>query len=322
MMASFEPGRCKNFIDSIEDEALKKLVLGEYNYFIGNPLKATEYAKPFLTSDNLMIRLYSWVIYTFGNVSLGKPGLTAVGVDEIQKTILAEGIDSSKENHLIWIFAVASAKILFKFPVNDSIHIKDYLKGLPEPVQMFGCYLMAHEAYMNEEYEKSLGIIHTSMALSSNVYPILFMYFNIIAAIDEISLKNIQKAQEYFIEAWKFAKADGFVEPIGEYHGLLKGLVETCVRHKYPDDYKKITEIAFHFGHGWMKARNLNNTEAADLLTSIEFTVANLANEDWSNQEIADYLGISVRTVKYYMTSIFNKFNISSRKQIREHLPQ
>ena len=49
-------------------------------------------------------------------------------------------------------------------------------------------------------------------------------------------------------------------------------------------------------------------------LTGMEYAVAQLAGLEWSNQEIADYLEISLRTVKCHMTSIFSKLHIGSRK--------
>ncbi len=55
-----------------------------------------------------------------------------------------------------------------------------------------------------------------------------------------------------------------------------------------------------------------------EMLTGMEDAVAQLAGLKWSNQEIADYLEISLRTVKYHMTSIFNKLNIQNRKELIE----
>ncbi len=51
----------------------------------------------------------------------------------------------------------------------------------------------------------------------------------------------------------------------------------------------------------------------------MEYAVAQLAAKKWSNQEIADYLGISLRTVKYHMSSVFNKLGIDSRRELEEN---
>lgn len=322
MITPFQSGSCKCMIDTIQNKDLKNLLLAEYYYFKAEPIKATSYAKPYLSSPDEMIRMYAWILYTFGNVSLGKSRLSAVGVEEIQKTILNGDTYSTKEKNLTLILIVEAARILFDLPVKQVQIEPEVFNEFPEQMKIFASYLKAHEAYNEGKYQKSLGMIETTLLFASNTYPILFIYLYIVAAVDAISLKQIEQGQDYFMKAWILAQADGFLEPIGEYHGLLKGLVETCIRQDYPKLYKKIVQITNDFGHGWMKVRDLSEkSEAADLLTSIEFTIASLADRDWTNQEIADYLGISIRTVKYHMTSIFNKFNINSRKEIREHLP-
>ena len=53
-----------------------------------------------------------------------------------------------------------------------------------------------------------------------------------------------------------------------------------------------------------------------ETLTGVEYAVAFLAGQGWSNQEISDYFCISVRTVKYDMTDIFNKLNVDCRQKI------
>lgn len=56
-------------------------------------------------------------------------------------------------------------------------------------------------------------------------------------------------------------------------------------------------------------------------LTGMEYAVALLAAKKWSNQEISDYLEISLRTVKYHMSSVFNKLGVDSRKELEEIMP-
>ena len=57
-----------------------------------------------------------------------------------------------------------------------------------------------------------------------------------------------------------------------------------------------------------------------DNLTTTEFTIAMLASRGWTNQEIADYMQITPRTVKQHMTCIFNKMSISNRKQLKDYM--
>lgn len=49
------------------------------------------------------------------------------------------------------------------------------------------------------------------------------------------------------MDAWGDSRADDLIEGIGEHHGLLQGLIETCMRDDWPEDYKRIIEITYRF---------------------------------------------------------------------------
>jgi DNA-binding NarL/FixJ family response regulator len=54
----------------------------------------------------------------------------------------------------------------------------------------------------------------------------------------------------------------------------------------------------------------------------MEFSIAMLACRDWTNQEIGEYLGLSVNTVKHYVSGILEKLNIDKREKIKEFVNQ
>lgn len=99
------------------------------------------------------------------------------------------------------------------------------------------------------------------------------------------------------------------------------GLIETCLKKDYPEDYERIIAITYKFSFGWRRIHNPDTNEyVADNLTTTEFTIAMLASRGWTNQEIADYMKITSRTVKQHMTCIFNKISISNRKQLKDYM--
>ena len=60
------------------------------------------------------------------------------------------------------------------------------------------------------------------------------------------------------------------------------------------------------------------NRDVTDLLTPLEFSIAMLACRDWTNQEIAQHMGLSVNTVKHYVSDILEKLQIDKREKIKD----
>ena len=188
-------------------------------------------------------------------------------------------------------------------------------------MRLWGCYILAHNSYLSQEYEKSMGIVHASLMLSTDIYPIAMIYLHLMGAMDAINLRNQELARQHFMNAWTLARPDGLIEGIGEHHGLLQGLIETCLKTDYPDDYKRIISITYQFSYGWRRIHNPETQDnVADNLTTTEFSIAMLANRGWTNNEIADYMHMNVRTVKQHLTSIFNKLSIENRGQLKSYM--
>lgn len=57
--------------------------------------------------------------------------------------------------------------------------------------------------------------------------------------------------------------------------------------------------------------------QMTDALTTMEFSIAMLACRDWSNREIAEHMGVSLNTVKHYLTDIFNKLHVKKRDELK-----
>ena len=108
-----------------------------------------------------------------------------------------------------------------------------------------------------------------------------------------------------------------------EYHGLLQGVLEICLRKGEPEIYKKLVDNIIAFSRGWMDVHNSQvNGDVTDLLTPLEFSIAMLACRDWTNKEIARHMDLSVNTVKHYVSDILEKLNIDKREKIKDFVNQ
>ena len=87
--------------------------------------------------------------------------------------------------------------------------------------------------------------------------------------------------------------------------------------------YKKLIDGIIAFSRGWMDIHNSQmNEDVTDLLTPLEFSIAMLACRDWTNKEIARHMGLSVNTVKHYVSDILEKLQIDKREKIKDYVNQ
>lgn len=322
MSSAFPLGRCIEFIESIDDVPQKEMAYAEYYYFSGRHEKAVEYAEMYLNCEDIMLKLSASLIYTFANLSLDRIHSARFGLERL-KEYLKEAMleETDKKTRACCVFVATAAHTLLHIPVGDLPPLAEYLSEFTKGMQLWGAYVLAHKAYLVKDYQRSLGIVQTCLMTCSKVYPIAMIYLNLVVAMDLMNLKETDKAEVYFMKVWEISRPDNLIEGIGEHHGLLQGLIETCMKKDYPEDYARIINITYKFSAGWCRIHNPDtNEDVADNLTTTEFTIAMLANRGWTNKEISEYLEITPRTVKQHLTCVFNKLNIENRKQLKNFM--
>lgn len=322
MSSAFPLGRCIEFIESIDDVPQKEMAYAEYYYFSGRHEKAVEYAEMYLNCEDMMLKLSASLIYTFANLSLDRIHSARFGLERL-KEYLKEAMleETDKKTRACCVFVATAAHTLLHIPVGDLPPLAEYLSEFTKGMQLWGAYVLAHKAYLVKDYQRSLGIVQTCLMTCSKVYPIAMIYLNLVVAMDLMNLKETDKAKVYFMKVWEISRPDNLIEGIGEHHGLLQELIETCMKKDYPEDYARIINITYKFSAGWRRIHNPDtNEDVADNLTTTEFTIAMLANRGWTNKEISEYLEITPRTVKQHLTCVFNKLNIENRKQLKNFM--
>ena len=206
-------------------------------------------------------------------------------------------------------------------PVRKKESLVDYICYLPEGLKIFSYYVLAHEAYLRQEYTYSLGMMEAAMMMSPKEYPLPFIYTYLAEAICMMNLMHVGEAKKRFMEAWDIAEKEHFLQPFIEHYGLLQGLVEVCLKKSHPQIYKKIVDLSADFSHGWSELHNraTANRVTGDL-SRTEFTIAMLYNRGWTIKEIAAHLEMSPRTISNHVRVIYEKLGVKNKKDLKEYL--
>lgn len=284
--SSFEPGRAREVVEGFVDVDLRNIARAELFYFTGQVEECCEITRRYLSSRVIELKLSACILYGYSNLSLGNV-----------------------------------AAVLLHLPTDGMPAFGEYSRMLPEGLRLFATYVMAHHTYLNGEIWSAYGMGKAALFMAERSYPISMTYIHCMMAVCAINRKHKQEAQEEMLRSWELAKMDGFLEPFIEHHGLLRGMIEACIRNRDPEAYQRITEGVISFSRGWMALHNPENRrKVTGELSTMEFSIAMLASGGWTNKEIGEHLGISINTVKHYLTDIFCKLNVKKRDELKKFM--
>lgn len=280
--SSFEPGRAREVVEGFVDVDLRNIARAELFYFTGQAEECCEITRGYLSSRVIELKLSACILYGYSNLSLGNVAAAKRGMEGIQSCV----------------------KIAMKKKVPKDVYASCLLAG----------YVGAVLLHLPTDGMPALFMADRS-------YPISMTYIHCMMAVCAINRKHKQEAQEEMLRSWELAKMDGFLEPFIEHHGLLRGLIEACIRNRDPEAYQRITEGVISFSRGWMALHNPENRrKVTGELSTMEFSIAMLASGGWTNKEIGEHLGISINTVKHYLTDIFCKLNVKKRDELKKFM--
>ena len=280
--SSFEPGRAREVVEGFVDVDLRNIARAELFYFTGQAEECCEITRGYLSSRVIELKLSACILYGYSNLSLGNVAAAKRGMEGIQSCV----------------------KIAMKKKVPKDVYASCLLAG----------YVGAVLLHLPTDGMPALFMAERS-------YPISMTYIHCMMAVCAINRKHKQEAQEEMLRSWELAKMDGFLEPFIEHHGLLRGLIEACIRNRDPEAYQRITEGVISFSRGWMALHNPENRrKVTGELSTMEFSIAMLASGGWTNKEIGEHLGISINTVKHYLTDIFCKLNVKKRDELKKFM--
>ena len=322
MNKPFSPGECLAAVEAMAVGPQRDIAMAEYHYFSGQPEAAAMETERYLKCDDLGARLSACLLFAYANLSLGRIQQARFALHELN-TALADSNDSP-EVRAASAFVAAAGVVLLHLPLPEGLpDIRGFLPLLPPGLRAFALYVYAHFLYLQKEYGASLGLVEGALAMSAGQYPIPAIYLHLVAVMDAMSLKQTDRGRSHLLEAWDLARPDDLIEGFGEHHGLLGGMLESVIKPRWPEDFKRIIEITYRFSSGWRKVHNpITGHDVADDLTTTEFAVCMLAARGWSSQDIANLLHISVSTVKKHIAAAKEKLGVSHRKDLQQYMLQ
>ena len=323
MSTPFPLGQCRRVVEAMPDGPQKDMARAEYYYFSAQAEQAVQQAVPYLTSPDLGLRLSACWICGYAYLTTGQIQKAHQALGAVRHT-LADGGELSPALRAAVSFTAAGAAVLLHLPMPEGLPpTRDFLPYLPTGLRAFALYVQAHALYLQEDYAKSVGMVEATLAMGGERYPIPAIYLHLAAVMGYMRLKQTGQAKEHLLAAWALARPDDLIEALGEHHGLLGGMLEATLQEDWPEDLRRILDVTYRFSWGWRRVHNpMTGHDVADNLTTTEFSVAMLVAQNWTNEDIAAHLHMSVTSVKRYLRTIQQKLQISGRHQLKQYMLQ
>ena len=322
MNSAYPVGSCRELIETIPDEDLRTIAWGEYFYFRGQAELAAQTMEPYQNSDDPALRYSAGLVLFFASFTRGRIQQAMQNFEQLQADLQSDLKEEAPPAQLaIGAFAVTASSVLLHLPMEVDVDLRRYMPCLPEGLKLWACYLLAHSMYLERNYHGSLAVAELALAMTAQVYPIAAIYLHLVIVMNLMSLRRVNEARQHMAQAWALARPDGLIEPFGEHHGLLQGMIERFFQKDDPDTYERIIAITYTFSAGWRKIhRMVSRREVADNLTTTEFTIAMLYNRGWTAKEIAAYMSLSPRTITNAIQVIYQKLGISGKKELGQFM--
>ena len=303
-----------HFADAEEREGAEAARL----YHRGQLDEARQKCARFTDSKSPEMRLSALLIHMMASVP---PGDAAAVIADVQVFRKEREAAETPELRAAYQFIQNISRVFFHEDEDVAVTKVDWLGVLPLGTRLFAVYAMAHALYLKKDYAQALGMARAALVLADDRFPPVCVYLNLIACIAAMNLGDVAEADGFFLRAWSLAEPDGYLHPFAEHHGLLMGQVERHFRDKHPEVYERISGMVVRFSRGWMKIHNPNSVnKVTDALSPYEFSMAMMAAKGKSNREIAEFMNVSVNTVKSYLSVIYQKVGVCNRTELARYV--
>lgn len=317
---SFARGSAEEFCASQPDETGRKICEAELEYYRGYPERAVALIRDPAVREGANGLASLYLIDAVTAIPLGN-------IDEIRTVNMMLSAASGLEG------IPAAAKKTLDFSAlffNILTHNREDIAlppptlgafAVPEELRPTAVYAFAHYLILTGDYGRAVGLAEGTLIAINGQRPVAEIYLSLIISIGYICRGEWAKAEYYFRNAWEAAKADRLYMPFAEHRTMLSGMLEKCLKREAPAEYKKISELAANYHKNWVLIHNeLTGDCTTDKLTVTEMNIAMLASRGLSNTEIGEFLNISVNSVRAHLRNIFDKLDVSARKELINYI--
>ena len=322
MISGYFGGDFEEYIGSLETEEEKAMARCEYYYITADFEKCTIEAEMYMDFENPVLSATAAIFCLFSNICKGHINKSLHAYEQL-KSILKKALadEEKRKNFAEVLVCIQTAELQLQLPFEQSAEMREYIKYLNKGEMAYGCYLMACCEYASKEYQKALGIADLALALCGDEYVISKIYLHLVAAMTCINLMETEKAQKHVEEAYRLSSPHSFIMPFVENYNLLGGLIENAFKLEHPEFYSKIIQCSKQYNLFLYEFRGkLGNKPITASLTNTELTIAMLYSRRWRVKEIAAHLHLSERTVTNYISYIYDKLQINSKRELEKYM--
>ncbi len=233
MNAVFPIGKCREYIDSIQDKDEKNIAFAEYYYYTGNAKKCLQIAEDYLDNEIFELRVSAIWLYGLSSICLNKTELTKKAYKLVEQIYQSTDENSPKLERALAVCLYNNVLTRLNFQRPKEIpHTQHYVHILPPGLRMYVLYSQAHFAYNNDLHGVAIGIAETVLSLDDTRCSIATIYTHLVCAMCYIHLGLKTMSETHLLEALNYAKPDELIMPFGELHKELCGMIEAVVKKK------------------------------------------------------------------------------------------
>lgn len=313
---NFQPGTAEDYCRTTEDAVRGNFGLAELTYYRGDPDAAFDQFEAIRHAEEGFASVGAFLCRTLSALAAGNV------YDVIETYRLAKDLhDAFDPEHpfkkMSDFFLLYFNIIVNNVPAIDFPAYGISAFSVPESLKPMAFYIYTNYLIETGDVGRAVGMAEGALLFMKKPAPVSEIYLSLVICSAYMARQNWEKAEYYFRYAWSLAKPDHLVMPFAEMRGKLYGMLEKCLRYEEPAAYKEISDLANRYHKSWVFIHNaLTGERLADNLTAIEYNIASLACRNMTNQEIADFSGITVNSVRAHLRNIFNKLNVGCRKDL------